>query len=203
MENCLNKIGLAFLFAPLLHPAMKYAMPVRKKLGIRTIFNILGPICNPAGIKRAVIGVYDPRLCRLMAEAALNLGYRRLLVVYGNDGLDEISTTTTSKICEINNNEISEYEFDPQKYKIPRVKLHEIQGKESVYNANIITDIFSGKERGPARDIIVLNSAAVLIVGGKTNNWQEALSIAEETINNGNALKKMRQIIEFTKNCLS
>ena len=200
MERCLNEIGLAFLFAPLLHPAMKYVMPVRKKLGIRTIFNILGPICNPAGIKHAVIGVYESRLCRLIAEAAKDLGYKRLIVVYGNDGLDEISITTTSKICEIKNGEISEYEFDPQKYGIPMAALQDIQGKGPEYNANIITDIFSGREKGPTKDIIVLNSAAVLITGDKADSWQEALLIAEETINNGSAQKKLQQIIEFTNN---
>ena len=203
MELCLNKIGLAFLFAPLLHPAMKYAMPVRKSLGIRTIFNILGPICNPAGIKHAVIGVYEPRLCRLIAEAAKDLGYKRLLVVYGNDGLDEISTTTTSKICEINNNKILEYEFNPQEYGIPKATLQDIKGKNPEYNANIIRDIFSGRKKGPAKDIIVLNSAAVLIAGNRANNWQEALSIAKETINNGDALEKLEEIVKFTQNILS
>ena len=198
MENCLNKIGLAFLFAPLLHPAMKYAMPVRKKLGIRTIFNILGPICNPAGITRAVIGVYEPRLCRLIAEAAKDLGYKRLIVAYGNDGLDEISTTATSQICEIKNDKILEYEFDPQKYRIPRATLQDIQGKGPDYNAGIITDIFSGKINGPAKDIIVLNSAAVLITGEKAEDWPEALTIAEETIKNGSALAKLNQIVNFT-----
>ena len=199
MELCLNKIGIAFLFAPLLHPAMKFAMPVRKQLGIRTIFNILGPICNPAGIKRAVIGVYEPRLCRLIAEAARDLGYKRLIVVYGNDGLDEISTTTTTKVCEILNSEILEYEFDPQKYGIPRAVLKDIQGKGPEYNASIIKDVFAGKIGGPIKDIIVLNTAAVLIAGDKTNDWQEALSIAEKTINNGNAQEKLQQIIEFTQ----
>jgi len=199
MEACLNKIGLAFLFAPLLHPAMKYAMTTREKLGIRTIFNILGPICNPAGIKRAVIGVYEPRLCRLIAEAAKNLGYKRLMVVHGNDGLDEISTTTTSKICEISNNKILEYEFDPQKYGVAKTTLQKIRGEDSKYNANIIADIFSGKEKGPVKDIIVLNSAAALIVGGITNDWHEALAIAKETINNGQAQKKLQQVVDFTQ----
>ena len=198
MENCLNEIGLAFLFAPLLHPAMKFAMPVRKKLGIRTIFNILGPLCNPAGIKRAVIGVYERRLCRLIAEAAKDLGYKRLIVAYGNDGLDEISTTATSQICEIKNDKILEYEFDPQKHGIPRATLQDIQGKGPEYNAGIIKDIFSGKINGPAKDIIVLNSAAVLITGEKAEDWPEALSIVEETIKNGSALAKLNQIVNYT-----
>ena len=199
MELCLNKIGLSFLFAPLLHPAMKFAMPTRKALGIRTIFNILGPICNPAEIKRAVIGVYEPRLCRLLAEAAYNLGYKRLIVAYGNDGLDEISTTTTTQICEIKNNEILEYEFDPKKYGIPRATIHDIEGKDPKYNAKVIKDIFSGKVENAAKDIIILNSAAALIVGRESNDWNDALSIAEKSINNGNAQNKLQQLIEFTK----
>ena len=198
MELCLNKTGIAFLFAPILHPAMKYAMPARKELGIRTIFNLLGPISNPAKIKRAVIGVYEPKLCRLIAKAAKKLGYKRLLVVHGNDGLDEITTTTTSKICEIKNKKIIEYEFDPQKYGIPKATLRQLKGRDPVYNANIIKNIFSGKEKGPAKDIIVLNSAAALIVGEKANNWDEALSLAEQAINNGNAQKKLQEIVNYT-----
>ena len=198
MELCLNKVGLSFLFAPLLHPAMKFAMPVRRQLGIRTIFNILGPLCNPAGIKRAVIGVYEPRLCRLMTEAAQNLGFKRLMVVYGNDGLDEISTTTTSTICELNNNEIHEYEFDPQHYGIAKASMKDLTGKEPEYNANIITETFSGWTKGPVKDIVIINAAAVLIVGGKTNSWLDAISIASETINTGKALKKLEEITSFT-----
>jgi anthranilate phosphoribosyltransferase len=198
IELCLNEVGIAFLFAPTLHPAMKYAMPVRKELGIRTIFNILGPISNPAKIKRAVIGVYEPRLCSLAAKAVKELGYKRAIVVYGNDGLDEITTTTTSRICEIKNKEIIEYEFDPQKYGIPHTTLKQIQGEGAKYNANIIANIFSGKEKGPAKNIIVLNSAAALIVGGKTDSWTNALALAEKTINNGDAQRKLQQIVEYT-----
>ncbi len=198
MEKCLNEIGLAFLFAPLLHPAMKHAMPIRKELGIRTIFNILGPICNPAGIKRAVIGVYEPKLCNLIAKAAKELGYKRLLVVCGKDGLDELTTTTTSIISEIKNNEIIKYEFNPFKYGIKKASIEDIKGKDPDYNARLIIDIFNGKIKGPALEIILLNTAAAIISGGITESWSEALTIAEKTITDGNAIEKLNQLIKFT-----
>ena len=198
MESCLNSVGLAFLFAPLLHPAMKYAVPVRKELGVRTIFNILGPICNPAKVKQAVIGVYEPRLCRLIAEAAQKLGYKHVIVAHGNDGLDEISTTATTKICELIDNHINEYEFNPVKYGISKVSISDLEGKDPVYNAGIIRDIFDNKLNGPMKDIIILNSAAALIVGNKAGSWETALTMAEKTINTGKALNKLNELVVFT-----
>jgi anthranilate phosphoribosyltransferase len=200
MTNCLNEIGLAFLFAPTLHPAMKYAVPVRKELGVRTIFNILGPICNPANIKNAVIGVFSPMLCRQIAEAARNLGFKRLMVVHGNDGLDEITTTTSTKICELKNNEILEYELYPREFGIDYSNIDDIKGEGPEKNAEILRGIFSGKYTGPKKDIIVLNSAAVLLVAGVTSDWKEAIKITDAVISSGKAMKKLESLIKFTNN---
>jgi anthranilate phosphoribosyltransferase len=200
MEYCLNKIGIAFLFAPNLNPAMKHAMPVRLELGIRTVFNIIGPLCNPANAKRAVIGVYDKKLCSVMARAAKSIGKEHVMVVHGGDGIDEITTTTTTHICELRNGEIREYEFDPFKtLGIPRRTPSEILGKSPVENARILTDIFTGDEKGPIRDIVALNAAAAIIVSGKALKWDDAFAMAEESIVSGSAHEKLKSLVDYCR----
>ncbi len=199
MEQTLNAVGISFLFAPLLHPAMKYAMPVRKELATRTIFNILGPLCNPASTKRMTIGVYSKPLCRLIAEAALQIGKEHILVVHGEDGLDEITTTTSTHICEVRNGKILEYDLNPEEYGIANVAQDEISGSTPAENANILRAILSGKQQGPKRDIVLINSASSMIVSGKTDNWKDALTLASESIDSGKALEKLNQLIVFTK----
>ncbi len=200
MEYCLNKIGIAFLFAPSLHPAMKHAMPVRIELGIRTVFNIMGPLCNPADAKRAVIGVYDRRLCSILAKAARTIGKEHVMVVHGNDGLDEITTTTTTHICELRNGEIHEYEFDPLKtLGIPRATPADLIGKDPGGNAEIFNQIVSGESTGPLRDIVMLNSAAAIIVSGKSPGWAEAFGLAEESLSKGQASSKLKALVDFCR----
>ncbi len=201
MECCLNQIGIAFLFAPNLIPAMKQVMPVRVELGIRTIFNIIGPLCNPANAKRAVIGVYDKKLCRIMAGAAKSLGKEHVMIVHGGDGIDEITTTTTTHICELRNGEIHEYEFDPCKtLGIPRSTPSEILGKSAAENARMLTYIFTGDEKGPIRDIVALNAAAAIIVSGKAFKWDEAFAMAEESIVSGMAHEKLKSLVDYCRN---
>lgn len=198
MEYCLNKIGIAFLFAPSLNPAMKHAMPVRIDLGIRTVFNIIGPLCNPANARRAVIGVYDKKLCSIMARAAKSLGKEHVMVVHGGDGIDEITTTATTHICELRNGEIREYEFDPLKtLGIPRSSPYQILGRSPTENAKTLTEIFTGDEKGPIRDIVVLNAAAAIMVSGKNLKWDEAFAMAEESIVNGNAHAKLKALVDY------
>lgn len=195
MEKCLNQVGISFLFAQMLHPAMKYAMPVRKELATRTIFNILGPLCNPANPQRMVIGVYSKELCPLIAEAALKIGKKHVLVVHGNDGLDEITTTTTSRICEVRNELIKEYDFEPETAGIPKAAPEDIQGGTPAENAKLIRNILAGKNKGPERNIVLLNSAAAIIVAGKTADWKEAVDIAAEAIDSGKAIEKLDTLI--------
>ena len=198
MSECISKVGISFLFAPVLHPAMKNAVPVRKELGVRTIFNILGPICNPAGVKNAVIGVYSKPLCRQIAEAARALGYRKLFVVHGNDGLDELTITTSTHVCELNNNIIQEYELEPEKLNLSLASTIDIAGGTPEENAEIMKDIFRGKIKGAKRDIVVLNSAAAILVAGKVEDWHQAVKIAERVLDSGKAYGKLQELINFT-----
>ena len=198
MEQTLNTVGISFLFAPLLHPAMKHAMPVRKEMGTRTIFNILGPLCNPASTQRMTIGVYEKELCPLIAEAALKIGKEHILVVHGADGLDEITTTTTTHICEVRNGKIIEYDLNPEDFGIAKVAQNEIAGGTPAQNADLLRSILSGKEQGAKRDIVLINSASSMIVSGKTDNWKDAIALAAESIDSGKALEKLDQLIVFT-----
>ncbi len=198
MERCVNEIGLAFLFAPKLHPAMKYAMPVRKELGMRSIFNILGPICNPANVKRGLVGVYDKKLCPIIAQALADLGAEHFLVVHGNDGLDEFSIASATYVCEVRNNEITEYEISPEKFGLKTASLKDIEGGLPEENSQIIKDTLSNKITGAKRDVVLLNSAAAIYVSNKTNSWEEAFTLAEKSIDTGNAIKKLEELIKFT-----
>jgi anthranilate phosphoribosyltransferase len=197
-EKCLNSIGIVFLFAPNFHPAMRYAAQVRKELGFRTIFNILGPLCSPASVKRALIGVYDERLCRLMAESALQLGYKKILVVHGNDGLDEISICSTTTVCEIRSGGIIEYEFNPQHHGFELCARDAISGGGAEENAEIIRGILSGKIDGPRRDVTILNAAAAILASGKSENWNTAILMAKEAIVSGKALSKLDALADFS-----
>jgi anthranilate phosphoribosyltransferase len=170
-------------------------MPVRKELAARTIFNVLGPLCNPALPKRMVIGVYDKKLCSIIADAALQMGKQHVLVVHGNDGMDEISTVTTTHICELVDNKILEYEFSPEEYGIKQACPLGIQGGTPSENGILIKSIFEGTEQGAPRDIVALNAAAGILVSGKAENWQDAITIAYETIASGKALNKLKQLI--------
>jgi anthranilate phosphoribosyltransferase len=198
MEECLAKVGMAFLFAPSLHPAMKHAMPVRKELETRTIFNILGPLCNPAGTNRMVIGVYSEHLCEIMAKAAKSIGKKCGMVVHGTDGLDEFTTTAPTLVRELRDGKINEYKLDPEKLGIRRASPAEIAGGNPTENAKLIRSILSGEESGPPRDIVLLNAAAGIIVADIANNWKEALRLAAESIDSGAALNKLRELATQT-----
>ncbi len=200
MEECLNSIGLSFLFAPLLHPAMKYAMPVRKELGMRSIFNILGPICNPANVKRAVIGVYDKRLCPIIAQAVTELGAEHFLVIHGADKLDEISTTGKAFVCESKNGKITEYELNPEDLGIKKANLSDIRGGTPEENAEILKGVFKGEITNPYLDIILINSASAIYISGKVDTWKEALDLAKDSITSGKAYKKLEELVNFTNN---
>ncbi len=198
MEKCLNEVGIAFLFAPALHPAMKYAMGPRKELGVRTLFNILGPICNPASAKYGVIGVFSAKLAAELAEALSQLDMKHLFVVHGDDGLDEITTTTTTQVWEVKNGAVSYFVLNPEDLGIPLAKTEDLVGGEPAENAEIIRALFAG-EKGPKRDILLLNSAAALVTAGKAADLKEGLVIAAESIDSGAALKKLNQLANITK----
>jgi len=198
MEECLEKIGIAFLFAQALHPAMKYAAAPRKELGFWSLFNILGPLCNPAGVRNGVLGVFSSKLVPIIADACAQLGASHLFVVHGNDGLDEITTTTTSFVTEIRRGKLETYEVQPAGFGLPSARTADIAGGNPAENAEIIRALFKG-EKGPKRDILLLNAAFAIMAGGKAQTPLEGIKLAAESIDSGAALKKLKQLAEISQ----
>jgi anthranilate phosphoribosyltransferase len=194
---CLDTVGIGFLFAPALHPAMKHAMPVRRELGVRTVFNILGPLTNPAGATRQILGVFDARLTYTMARVLQSLGTQSALVVHGADGLDELSTTGPNRVTELRCGRIRTYTFDPLDLGLPRSRLEDLQGGDAAINAAMTRAILQG-ERGPRRDIVLLNAAAALMTSGQARTMREGLALAACSIDSGRALDVLNRLIAFT-----
>ena len=197
VEECLDKIGIGFLFAPMMHGAMKYAAPVRREIGIRTIFNILGPLTNPAGARYQVLGVYRSELTEVLANVLKNLGSTRAFVVSGNDGLDEMTLTSETKVSELKDGKVKTYSIKPEEFGMTRCKLFELQGGEPDDNARIISAILKG-DKGPKRDVVVLNAAAAIVASGMAKDIKEGIKLAEEAIDSGKALEKLEKLIEIT-----
>ncbi len=198
VARCIDEVGIGFLFAPLLHPAMKHALGPRQEIGLRTIFNILGPLSNPAGAKRQLLGVYDGGLTELMAEVLRALGAEHAFVVHGADGLDELSVTGPNKLSRLHEGHIETYYLDPQELGLPRARLSDLAGGTTEDNVAITKALLEG-EQGPKRDIVLLNAAAVLMAGGKTNSLNEGLALAAEAIDRGDAMRKLEQLIAFSR----
>ncbi|MDF7824962.1 anthranilate phosphoribosyltransferase [Pontiellaceae bacterium B12227] len=193
MEECLNELGVAFLFAPGLHPAMKHVVGPRRELGIWSIFNILGPLCNPAGVKRGVMGVFKPELVPIVSDACAQLEMDYQFIVHGNDGLDEFTTTTTTMVTEIRRGKVESYEVQPTGLGLPMVGTADLAGGEPTENAEITMSILKG-EKGPKRDIVLLNAAFSIMAGGKADNPKDGIALAEESIDSGAALKKLEAL---------
>ncbi len=177
---------------------MKYAIKPRREIGIRTIFNVLGPLTNPAGARRQVLGVYDPQLTETLAEVLLNLGTEHAFVVHGMDGIDEITNCGETKITELKEGQIKTYYLKPEDLGLVRAKREDIQGGEAEQNARITTSILQG-EKGPHREVVLLNAAAALIAGGMAQSFPDGIKLAEETIDSGKAYKKLEELREFSK----
>jgi anthranilate phosphoribosyltransferase len=196
--HLLKTIGLCFLFAQNYHLSMKYVAPVRKELGIRTIFNILGPLVNPAGANMELLGVYDRDLTEPMARVLSNLGVKSALVVYGQDGLDEISMSAPTSVCEVRNGAFKSYVIEPEQFGFKRCKKEDLVGGTPAENAAISRAILSG-EKGPKRDAVLLNSAAAIHIAKPEYSINDAIGIAKETIDSGKALKQLEQFIDLSK----
>lgn len=194
VEKSIDEKGMGFIFAQVYHKAMKNVGPVRKQLGVRTLFNILGPITNPCDLKGQVLGVYDKKLIDVVSKVLLKLGRERAIVMHGSDGLDEITTTGETYITEIRNNEMKSYTISPEEFGIKRSVLNDIEGGTPEENAHIILDILKGK-KGPKRDIVVLNSAAALYVGKAVDDLKTGVKLAEKLIDDGSAYKKYEELI--------
>lgn len=197
VEECLKKIGIGFLFAPSLHPAMKYASGVRKELGLRTIFNLLGPLTNPAFATHQLLGVYDLKLLKVLAEVLGNLGVRHALVVHGLDGLDEITTTASTRVCELKGKRISSYGLNPGDFGIKKARLKDLEGGDIETNARIAREILQGA-KGPGRDIVLFNSGCAIYVADKAKSIKEGIKLAQESIDSGKALRKLEELRQFT-----
>lgn len=197
-EAVLEKANMCFMFAPVYHQAMKYAGPVRKALGIRTVFNILGPLANPAGATVELMGVYDRALVRPLAEVLANLGVERGAVVHGSDGLDEITATGKTTICEINHGQFTTYEFDPADYGFTYATKEELVGGDAAENAKITRAVLGG-EQGGKRTAVILNAGVAIYLGGKAASIAEGLTLAEALIDSGKALATLECFVSATQ----
>ena len=194
----LKKINICFLFAQNYHIAMKYVAPIRKELGIRTVFNILGPLSNPAGANMELMGVYDQSLVEPLAQVMANLGVNRGMVVYGQDSLDEISMCAPTSVCEIRDGKFTSYEITPEQFGYERCEKGALTGGTPAENAEITKAILKGEEKGPKRQAVCLNAGAALYIAGKATSIEEGVKLAESLIDSGAALKKMEEFVEET-----
>ena len=195
-QELLKKIGICFLFAQNYHIAMKYVAPIRKELGIRTVFNILGPLSNPAGANMELMGVYDEALVEPLAQVMANLGVTRGMVVFGQDSLDEISMSAPTSVCEIKDGKFTSYVLTPEAFGYKRCTKEELQGGTPQENAEITKAILEGKETGAKRDAVCLNAGAALYIAGKAKTIEEGVRLAEKLIDSGAALKKLNEFGE-------
>ncbi len=196
--RCIDETGMGFLFAPKFHLAMKYATPVRREIGIRTLFNMLGPLTNPADADIQLIGVYDERLCAVFAGVLERLGRKRALIVHGMDGLDELSLSAETEVYDLSPSGIVSYRVRPEDAGLERAAFDSVRGGDAAENAAIIVDIFKGKP-GPCRDMVLLNAGAALMAGGRAATLREGAAIAADVIDSGRALRKLAELKEFSR----
>lgn len=198
MEKALEQIGICFMFAPAYHGATKYAMPTRKELGVRTIFNMLGPLTNPAQASCQLLGVFKPELTEMFALVLRRMGSRHALVVHGLDGLDELSLQSPSRVSELKNGSIETYEVNPSDWFKRMDDPMALVGGDAAVNARIVQDVLQGKT-GPARDVVVLNAAAALIAADVAEDFSQGILLAQQSIDQGHALSKLNGLIEITQ----
>jgi len=197
VEECLRELKLAFLFAPSFHPAMKHALGPRREIGIRTVFNLLGPLTNPAGATVHLLGLYRQDLTRPIAEVLRSLGSQAAFVVHGEDGSDEISITGKTNMTQLKGGELQSYKIEPETVGLKSRELRDIQGGTPEKNAEILRGIFEGKPGAP-RDVVLLNAAAVFLAAGRVSNFREGVQMAKEAIDSGRAGQKLQELIRFS-----
>lgn len=198
----LSDTGICFMFAPVYHSSMKHAAPVRREMGTRTIFNILGPLANPAGATLQLLGVYNEALMEPLAQALMNLGVRRALVVHGDDGLDEITLTTTTRVYEIRDGRLTHYVLNPSDLGLALCTMKDITGGDAAVNAEIAKEVLGG-QKGPRRDIVLLNAGACLYIAGKADTISDGAVLAAQTIDSRKALAKLNEFIQATNGAQS
>ena len=197
VADCLNEVGIGFLFAPLFHGAMKHCAAPRQEMGVRTLLNILGPLTNPAGASIQVLGVYDASLTELLAKVLVHLGTQHCFVVHGMDGLDEVTLSDRTQVSEGKAGRVSSYHLDPSDFGLKRVPLKELVGGTAEENAQITREILQGR-KGPKREVVCLNAAPALVAGEKAKTLQEGFQLAGRIIDTGAAMQKLERLIEFT-----
>ena len=195
VRRCIDVAGVGFCFAPTFHPAMRHAGPARRELGVRTVFNVLGPLANPGRVRRQALGVGAPTLAPLMVRVLKDLGHERALVFFGEDGIDELTTTQPSRVFELKDGVVSEYELEPQELGIPRGRPEDLRGGTPPENAQLLRQVLD-REAGPRRDIVLLNAAAAIIAAGRVNDWKEGLAMARESIDSGRARQALNRLVE-------
>ena len=199
VEEAIGEIGIGFLFAPKYHGAMRFAAKARKETGIRSIFNMLGPLCNPAGANCQLLGVYAPELTEMFAQALNKLGTRRAFVVHGHDGLDEISVCAPTRISELNEGTIKTYDITPEEFFGESADENDLLGGDVADNVAITRNILEGREKGPKRNVVLLNSAAALVAAGNADSIRTGLKLAEQSIDSGKAMEKLTALAEYTQ----
>jgi len=198
VAQCLEAVGIGFMFAPIFHPAMKYAAAPRREIGIRTVFNILGPLTNPAGVKAQVLGVADGSLVEKLALVLQSLDCERAMVVHGDDGLDEITVTGETQVCELKGGSIKSYTINPEDFGLPRADLGSLRGGTADENATLLRNILAGAP-SHQRDVVLMNAAVALVVGDKAQSLQQGIDLAREALDSARALTKLEQLIEFSE----
>ena len=196
--TCIDQIGIGFLFAPAFHPAMKYAIGPRRELAVRTLFNILGPLTNPAGAKRQVMGVYAPELTEPLAHVLQQLGGEAAFVVHGADGLDELTTSGPNRVSELRDGQVRTYTLEPLDYGFTRSQAGDLEGGDPGHNAGITRGILDGSLSGPKRDVTLLNAAAAIVAGGKAPTLEAGIDLARQSLESGAALGKLDGLIDFS-----
>jgi anthranilate phosphoribosyltransferase len=199
VEECIRDAGIGFMFAPKMHPAMKHAMGPRRELGVRTIFNMLGPLTNPAGAKGQIIGVFSPELTEPFAGVLKLLGSNRAFIVHGHDGMDEITVTDSSRISELRDGQVKTYDLDPTEFIGEFADPADLVGGDASVNAEIVRGVLGGM-MGPCRDIVRINAAAAITAGGKADTLREGWDLAGQSIDSGNALKALEGLVKGTAN---
>lgn len=198
VEACVEKAGIGFMFAQLFNKSMKYVGQARKEMGVRTVFNILGPLANPSRAKNMVVGVYDAALTEKIALAMSRLGVERAFVVSGKDNMDEITTTTETVISEIKDGKVNTFTITPEQFGLKRASLEELRGGDGTENAVITKKILSGEEKGAKRDIVLLNAGATLYVGGAASTIEDGITLAKEAIDSGKATGKLAELVKVS-----
>ncbi len=198
VQKCIEEVGIGFMFAPAFHPAMKYAAPPRREIGIRTVFNILGPLTNPAGATNYLLGVADGALVEKLTLVLQSLGCNHAMVVHGKDGLDEITTAGETQVCELKEGSINNYTISPKDFGLPTASLDSLKGGTADENAALLRSILSGNP-GPQRDVVLMNAAAALVAGDKAKTVRQGMDLAKEALDNEQALAKLEQLIEFSQ----